>query len=113
MGSRARMGRVARPAERGGDSDWSGRFESAGKFNVPADRRLLARGGGRELAREYPDDRSRGVVAERRGLARIASPATAAKRFVSLARMHHFGAVWDGWEFWRGAFEMVDVEVGV
>ena len=36
--------------------------------------------------------------------------ATAVKRFVPLARMHHFGAVWDGWEFWRGMFEVMNVE---
>jgi hypothetical protein len=28
-----------------------------------------------------------------------------AKRFVPLARMHHFGPTWDGQGFWRGLFE--------
>jgi len=31
------------------------------------------------------------------------------KRFVPLAQMHHFGAVWDGSNFWRNLFEQVDV----
>jgi len=31
------------------------------------------------------------------------------KRFVPLARMHHFGPVWDGWAFWRELFEVVDL----
>jgi hypothetical protein len=31
-------------------------------------------------------------------------------RFVPLARMHHFGPVWDGAEFWRACFERVEVE---
>jgi hypothetical protein len=34
---------------------------------------------------------------------------TAIKRFVPLARMHHFGAVWDGFAFWRSLFEEVEV----
>ena len=34
---------------------------------------------------------------------------TGAKRFVPLARMHHFGSIWDGWDFWRGLFEIVEV----
>jgi hypothetical protein len=36
---------------------------------------------------------------------------TNVKRFVPLTKMHHFGPLWDGWEFWRGMFEFVDVEV--
>lgn len=32
-----------------------------------------------------------------------------AKRFVPLARMHHFGPVWDGTDFWRQTFEQVEV----
>ncbi len=35
---------------------------------------------------------------------------TPVKRFVPLGRMHHFGATWDGWEFWRGMFETMTVE---
>ena len=38
--------------------------------------------------------------------------ATRVKRFVPLARMHHFGPIWDGWEFWRGMFEVANVEAG-
>jgi hypothetical protein len=30
-------------------------------------------------------------------------------RFVPLARMHHFGPVWDGAEFWRACFERVEI----
>jgi hypothetical protein len=33
----------------------------------------------------------------------------AAKRFVPLARMHHFGPVWDGSDYWRQTFEEVEV----
>ena len=33
----------------------------------------------------------------------------AAKRFVPLARMHHFGPVWDGTDFWHQCFEEVEV----
>ncbi len=36
--------------------------------------------------------------------------ASQAKRFVPLARMHHFGPVWDGVAFWRQLFEEVQVE---
>ena len=36
--------------------------------------------------------------------------ATSVKRFVLLSRMHHFGPVWDGWSFWREAFEEVVVD---
>jgi hypothetical protein len=32
---------------------------------------------------------------------------TRAKRFVPLSAMHHFGPVWDGWEFWKQLFEVV------
>ncbi|MGA2030826.1 MAG: acyl-CoA reductase [Thermoguttaceae bacterium] len=35
---------------------------------------------------------------------------TPVKRFVPLGRMHHFGPTWDGWEFWRGMFEIMTVE---
>ncbi len=31
------------------------------------------------------------------------------KRWVPLARMHHFGAVWDGHSFWRQTFEEVEI----
>ena len=36
--------------------------------------------------------------------------ATSVKRFVPVARMHHFGGTWDGWEFWRGMFEVMHIE---
>lgn len=32
------------------------------------------------------------------------------KRFVPIRRMHHFGPVWDGWEFWRQLFEVVELQ---
>ncbi len=32
------------------------------------------------------------------------------KRFVPLARMHHFGPVWDGWAFWQQAFEEIELQ---
>jgi Acyl-CoA reductase (LuxC) len=32
-----------------------------------------------------------------------------AERFVPLARMHHFGPVWDGFAYWRGLFREVEV----
>ena len=35
---------------------------------------------------------------------------TRAKRVVPIARMHHFGPVWDGRGFWREAFEEVPVD---
>ncbi|HYM62973.1 MAG TPA: acyl-CoA reductase [Thermoanaerobaculia bacterium] len=35
--------------------------------------------------------------------------ATPVKRIVPIARMHHFGALWDGFSFWRAAFEEVEV----
>lgn len=31
------------------------------------------------------------------------------KRFVPVARMHHFGPIWDGYSFWRAMFESVEV----
>jgi hypothetical protein len=35
---------------------------------------------------------------------------TSVKRVVPIARMHHFGPIWDGRAFWREAFEEVPVE---
>jgi hypothetical protein len=35
--------------------------------------------------------------------------ATRVKRFVPLARMHHFGALWDGYDYWRQLFEVVEI----
>lgn len=35
---------------------------------------------------------------------------TAVTRIVPVGAMHHFGAVWDGWEFWRSAFRMIEVQ---
>jgi hypothetical protein len=37
---------------------------------------------------------------------------TAITRFVRLGRMHHFGAIWDGYELLRALFEHVEVEAG-
>lgn len=34
---------------------------------------------------------------------------TPVKRYVPLARMHHFGPVWDGWNFWKELFEVVQI----
>ena len=34
---------------------------------------------------------------------------TQIKRLVPLAKMHHFGPVWDGHAFWRQAFDEVEV----
>jgi hypothetical protein len=34
---------------------------------------------------------------------------TRIKRFVPIARMHHFGGVWDGDAFWKQAFELVEL----
>ena len=34
---------------------------------------------------------------------------TGIKRFVPLGQMHHFGPTWDGYEFWTGLFERVEV----
>ena len=34
---------------------------------------------------------------------------TGIKRFVPLGQMHHFGPTWDGYEFWKGLFERVEV----
>ena len=33
------------------------------------------------------------------------------KRFVPISRMHHFGAVWDGYDFWSQLFEKVEVQL--
>jgi hypothetical protein len=33
------------------------------------------------------------------------------KRFVPLARMHHFGSLWDGANFWRQTFEEVEFDL--
>ena len=33
------------------------------------------------------------------------------KRFVPLARMHHFGPLWDGANFWRQTFEEVELDL--
>ena len=32
-----------------------------------------------------------------------------AERFVPLARMHHFGPVWDGFTYWRALFREVEI----
>ena len=34
---------------------------------------------------------------------------TGVKRIVPIATMHHFGPLWDGWEWWRQCFEIVEV----
>lgn len=34
---------------------------------------------------------------------------SAVKRFVPIGSMHHFGPVWDGYEFWRQTFEQVEI----
>jgi Acyl-CoA reductase (LuxC) len=34
---------------------------------------------------------------------------TRIKRIVPMARMHHFGAIWDGELFWQGMFETIEV----
>ncbi|HEU5398677.1 MAG TPA: hypothetical protein VFV77_05320, partial [Gammaproteobacteria bacterium] len=34
---------------------------------------------------------------------------TGVKRFVPIGQMHHFGPTWDGYEFWKGLFERVEV----
>lgn len=31
------------------------------------------------------------------------------RRFVPLGRMHHFGSIWDGQEFWRQCFEPMEI----
>ncbi|MGD0361042.1 MAG: acyl-CoA reductase [Bryobacteraceae bacterium] len=36
---------------------------------------------------------------------------TRIKRFVPVARMHHFGPLWDGQRFWRQCFEEVEVQL--
>lgn len=33
------------------------------------------------------------------------------RRFVPLAKMHYFGNIWDGQEFWRQCFEAVEINV--
>jgi hypothetical protein len=33
------------------------------------------------------------------------------KRFVPLGRMHHFGPLWDGANFWRQTFEEVELDL--
>ena len=33
------------------------------------------------------------------------------RRFVDLSRMHHFGSIWDGQEFWRQCFEPMEVGI--
>jgi len=33
------------------------------------------------------------------------------RRFVDLSRMHHFGSIWDGQEFWRQCFEPMEVRL--
>ncbi|WP_295393309.1 acyl-CoA reductase [uncultured Thiodictyon sp.] len=38
---------------------------------------------------------------------------TRVRRFVPVARMHHFGPVWDGWAFWRQLFDEVVLDPGV
>lgn len=37
--------------------------------------------------------------------------ATAVKRLVPIARMHHFGSLWDGQQFWRQCFEEIEVQL--
>jgi hypothetical protein len=37
--------------------------------------------------------------------------ASGIKRFVPIGRMHHFGSLWDGEQFWRQCFE--EVEFGI
>jgi hypothetical protein len=36
---------------------------------------------------------------------------TTVKRFVPLDRMHHFGPVWDGWDFWQQLFEPMEIQL--
>jgi hypothetical protein len=33
------------------------------------------------------------------------------KRFVPLSRMHHFGPVWDGYDYWLNLFECMELDV--
>ncbi len=33
------------------------------------------------------------------------------RRFVDLNRMHHFGSIWDGHEFWRQCFEPMELSI--
>jgi hypothetical protein len=35
---------------------------------------------------------------------------TSTKRFVPIGSMHHFGPVWDGQDFWRQAFEQLEIQ---
>jgi hypothetical protein len=44
---------------------------------------------------------------EPRWMERVAS--SRIKRFVPLRRMHHFGPWWDGFDFWKQLFELVEV----
>lgn len=37
--------------------------------------------------------------------------ASSVKRLVELTEMHHFGTIWDGWEFWRSLFETAEVSL--
>lgn len=37
--------------------------------------------------------------------------ATPIKRLVPIARMHHFGPLWDGQRFWRQCFEEIEVQL--
>jgi hypothetical protein len=50
------------------------------------------------LVRDASDPRWLGLLAR-----------TTIKRFVPVERMHHFGSVWDGYAFWRQAFELVEI----
>ena len=43
-------------------------------------------------------------------LSRIAG--TRIARFVPIGRMHHFSSTWDGYEFWRQCFEVVEIGHG-
>lgn len=40
-------------------------------------------------------------------LVNIAS--TSIKRFVPLSQMHHFGPIWDGFNFWNSLFEQIEI----
>lgn len=40
-------------------------------------------------------------------LVNIAS--TSVKRFVPLSQMHHFGPIWDGFNFWNSLFEQIEI----
>ncbi len=80
---------------------------------VPMGRCLAVLGGSLEQAREHlPENiqtighvvRDPGEPAWMEVLAK-----THVRRFVPLARMHHFGATWDGQEYWRQLFEVVEI----